>query len=118
MKKIVGTPESRFENLPDYHFASHYMNVKESLRLYYLDEGGRDHPIVLLLHGEPSWSYLYRKIILILVRNNFRVIAPDLIGFGKSDKLVNTHDYSYQGHLGWMRIRSEKMFNLKDQPIG
>jgi haloalkane dehalogenase len=113
MKKTIRTPESRFENLPGYHFAGHYMNIEEGLRLHYLVEGSRDNPIVLLLHGEPSWSYLYRKMIPILVRNNFRVIVPDLIGFGKSDKLVNKHDYSFQGHIGWMETFIQAL-NLKE----
>ena len=102
MKKIVKTPESRFEDLSGYYFSSNYLAVEEGLRIHYLDEGKRDSPIVLLLHGEPSWSYLYRKMIPILSNNNFRVIAPDLIGFGKSDKLVNKHDYSYQSHISWL----------------
>lgn len=102
MKKIIRTPESRFENLSDYDFKSNYLDVEKGLRLHYLDEGSKESPIVLLLHGEPSWSYLYRKMIPILIRNNFRVIAPDLIGFGKSDKLVNKEDYSYQKHMNWL----------------
>ena len=102
MKQIIKTPESRFEDLPGYPFPSNYVEVEEGLRIHYLDEGDRDSPIVLLLHGEPSWSYLYRKMIPILSKNNFRVIAPDLIGFGKSDKLVNRHDYSYQSHIDWL----------------
>ena len=102
MKKIIRTPESRFENLTDYNFTSNYLDVAKGLRLHYLDEGHKDNPIVLLLHGEPSWSYLYRKMIPVLSKNNFRVIAPDLIGFGKSDKLINKHDYSYQNHIDWL----------------
>jgi haloalkane dehalogenase len=102
MKKVLRTPESRFENLSDYDFTSNYLEVEDGLRLHYLDEGGKDNPIVLLLHGEPSWSYLYRKMIPILSKNNFRVIAPDLIGFGKSDKLVDRNDYSYQKHMDWL----------------
>ena len=102
MKKIIRTPESRFNNLPDYNFISNYMNVEEGLRLHYLDEGKKDDPIVLLLHGEPTWSFLYRKMIPILSKNNFRVISPDLIGFGKSDKLIDKSEYSYQKHIDWL----------------
>ena len=102
MNRIIRTPESRFENLPGYDFPAHYMEVEEGLRLHYVDEGAKGDPIVLLLHGEPSWSYLYRKMITILSGNNFRVIAPDLVGFGKSDKLCDTADYSYQKHLDWL----------------
>lgn len=101
MKKIVRTPENRFENLEDYDFQSNYIDVEVGLRLHYLDEGNGNKPTVLLLHGEPSWSYLYRKMIPVL-SDRFRVIAPDLIGFGKSDKLVNTKDYSYQNHVDWI----------------
>ena len=102
MTKIIRTPENRFENLSGYNFSSNYFYVEEGLRLHYLDEGDKDHPIVLLLHGEPSWSYLYRKMIPVLCDNNFRVIAPDLIGFGKSDKWVEQSAYSYQNHIGWL----------------
>lgn len=104
MKKIIRTPENRFDNLPDYDFESNYLNVEQDLRLHYLDEGNINDPIVLLLHGEPSWSYLYRKMIPTLVENNFRAIAPDLIGFGKSDKLIDKKDYSYQKHIDWLKI--------------
>ena len=102
MKKIIRTPESRFENLPDYNFAPNYLEVEDGLRIHYLDEGSKGNPVVLLLHGEPSWSYLYRKMIPILVQNDFRAITPDLIGFGKSDKLVERQDYSYQKHMDWL----------------
>lgn len=102
MKKVIRTPESRFENLEGYNFSSHYIEVEEELRLHYLDEGAKSNPIVLLIHGEPSWSYLYRKMIPILTKNNFRVIVPDLIGFGKSDKLIDRRDYSYQKHIDWL----------------
>ena len=108
MKKIIRTPESQFENLEDYNFSSNYLDVEEGLRLHYLDEGDIDKPIVLLLHGEPSWSYLYRKMIPIL-SNNFRVIAPDLIGFGKSDKFTNREDYTYQKHMDWIMTFIQKL---------
>lgn len=95
------TPEDRFKNLPDYPFAPNYLSVAENLKMHYLDEG--TGPTVLLLHGEPSWSYLYRKMIPIIVKGGFRVIVPDLIGFGKSDKLEDRADYSYASHLQWLR---------------
>ena len=112
MKKIIRTPENRFENLEDYDFQCKYMDVEEGLRLHYLDEGNENNPTILLLHGEPSWSYLYRKMIPTL-SNNFRVIAPDLIGFGKSDKLVNQQEYSYQKHVDWISTFIRKL-NLKN----
>lgn len=100
--KALRTPEARFRNLPDYDFAENYVDV-DSLRMHYVDEGPRDAPPVLLLHGEPSWSYLYRHMIPPLRDAGFRVIAPDLIGFGKSDKLPRKSDYSYSRHVDWMR---------------
>jgi len=108
MNKTIRTPENRFENLEGYDFSSNYMNVEEGLRLHYLDEGNKDQPVVLLLHGEPSWSYLYRKMIPIL-STHFRVIAPDLIGFGKSDKLTNRTDYTYQKHIDWLNTLVQKL---------
>ena len=108
MKKVIRTPENRFKNLEDYHFSSNYIDVEDDLRLHYLDEGEKNRPVILLLHGEPSWSYLYRKMIPIL-STKFRVIAPDLIGFGKSDKLMNREDYTYQKHIDWISIFIQKL---------
>lgn len=102
MAKIIKTPENRFDNLPDYDFESNYIEIDDGLKLHYLDEGNKDDPVVLLLHGEPSWSYLYRKMIPVLCKNNFRAIAPDLIGFGKSDKWVEKSQYTYQNHIEWI----------------
>ena len=100
--KTVRTPDERFEDLPDYNFEPHYTNVV-GLRIHYVDEGREDGDPVLLLHGEPSWSYLYRFMIPPLAAAGFRVIAPDLVGFGKSDKPVEKSDYSYAGHVAWIR---------------
>lgn len=108
MEGIIKTPEQRFENLEDYPFASHYVEVAEGMHMHYLDEGSSGAPVVLLLHGEPSWSYLYRKMVPSL-SEHFRVIAPDLIGFGKSDKLVDKQAYSYQSHLDWLSSFIEKL---------
>ena len=101
MIDFVRTPDSRFENLPDFDYAPHYVEV-DGLRMHYVDEGPRDGEVVLLLHGEPSWSYLYRHMIPSLRDAGYRVIAPDLIGFGKSDKPTRKSDYSYAGHVAWM----------------
>jgi haloalkane dehalogenase len=95
------TPDDRFANLPGYNFAPHYVEI-DGLRLHYIDEGPKNAAPVLLLHGEPSWCYLYRKMIPVLVAAGHRVIAPDLIGFGRSDKPVSREDYSYQRHVDWM----------------
>jgi haloalkane dehalogenase len=93
-KQMIRTPEERFENLPDYALEPHYLDF-HGARMHYVDEGKGD--VILCLHGEPSWSYLYRKMIPILNQAG-RVIAPDMIGFGKSDKYTRTQDYSYQMH--------------------
>lgn len=100
--KALRTPEARFAQLKDFPFQPNYLELQGGLRMHYVDEGDRNGPVVLLLHGEPTWSYLYRKMIPVLVQAGFRVLAPDLIGFGRSDKLPKVSDYSYQSHLGWL----------------
>jgi len=97
-KDILRTPEERFQNLPDYPFDPNY-KVINNIRIHYIDEGPRESDPVLLLHGEPSWSYLYRKMIPPLVLAGNRVIAPDLMGFGKSDKPRKMKAYSHQKHV-------------------
>lgn len=99
--KSLRTPDERFENLQDYPFAPNYLQLGE-LRMHYVDEGPRHAPVVLMLHGEPTWSYLYRKMIPPVVAAGYRVVAPDLIGFGKSDKPAAMADYSYQRHVDWV----------------
>lgn len=96
--EVARTPEARFADLPDYPFAPNYAEVL-GYRLHYLDEGPKDGPTVLLLHGQPSWSYLYRHMIPPLAARGFRVVVPDLVGFGKSDKPIHQGDYSYQMHV-------------------
>jgi len=104
--KVLRTPEERFADLPDWPFEPHYATVVDAdgtaLQLHFVDEGPRDGAPVLLLHGEPSWAYLYRKIIPGLVAGGHRVIAPDLIGFGRSDKPAARADYTYERHVDWM----------------
>jgi len=99
---ILRTPDERFVNLPNYPFAPHYMEV-DGLRIHYVDEGPRTADPVLMMHGEPSWSYLYRKMIPIVANAGHRVIAPDLVGFGRSDKPTHREDYTYQRHVDWVR---------------
>ncbi len=99
--EILRTPDDRFTDLSDYPFEPHYSQCDE-VRIHYLDEGEGDNETVFLLHGEPSWSYLYRKMIPIITAAGYRVIAPDLVGFGKSDKPANQEDYTYQKHVDWM----------------
>ncbi|MEU1203706.1 haloalkane dehalogenase [Nocardia sp. NPDC005825] len=111
------TPDDRFADLPDYDFEPHYADVAAGdgsatrLRLHYLDEGPRDGDVVLLLHGEPSWSFLYRTMIPLLVKAGLRCIAPDLIGFGRSDKPADRADYTYARHVEWLR---EALFDHLD----
>jgi haloalkane dehalogenase len=100
--EALRTPDERFENLPGYPFAPHYVEV-EGLRIHYVDEGPREAAPVVMLHGEPSWSYLYRKMIPIVAGAGHRAIAPDFVGFGRSDKPVRREDYTYQRHVDWMR---------------
>lgn len=98
MPEIIRTPDSRFEKLPGYEFIPHYIEI-DGLRVHYVDEGTTSAPAILLMHGEPSWSFLYRKMIPIFSEAGFRVIAPDLIGFGRSDKFLSQKDYSYQHQI-------------------
>ena len=105
--KTVRTPDDRFAELDGYPFAPHYVDIDDgdggSLRAHYLDEGPADAAPVLLMHGEPSWSYLYRHMVPALVAAGHRVIAPDLVGFGRSDKPTEQSDYTYARHVEWMR---------------
>lgn len=101
IQKILRTPESRFAQLPDFPYSPYYTEVG-GLRIAHIDEGPRDGPLVLLMHGEPTWSFLYRKMIPVLVAAGYRVIAPDLVGFGRSDKPAGKADYSYMNHVQWM----------------
>jgi haloalkane dehalogenase len=98
---IVRTPDSCFLGLEDYPFEPHYVDV-DGLRMHYVDEGDPAAAPVLMLHGEPTWSYLYRHMIPVCVAGGSRVIAPDLVGFGKSDKPAGKRDYTYQRHVDWM----------------
>jgi haloalkane dehalogenase len=100
--EALRTPDERFADLPGYPFAPHYLSV-DDLRVHYVDEGSASGPPVLLLHGEPSWSYLYRAMIPIIAAAGYHVLAPDLVGFGRSDKPTAREDYTYQRHVDWMR---------------
>ena len=103
--KVLRTPDERFDGLPDWPYAPRYHALHDGgalLRMHYVDEGPREAPPVLLMHGEPSWAYLYRKVIAGLVTRGHRVIAPDLIGFGRSDKPASRTEYTYERHVDWM----------------
>ncbi len=99
---VLRTPDDRFVDLPGYEYAPHYAEVA-GLRMHYVDEGPVGADPVLLLHGEPTWCYLYRKLIPILVAAGHRAVAPDLIGFGRSDKPARREDYTYGRHVDWVR---------------
>jgi len=104
--EILRTPDERFDSLPGYPFAPHYADVPRgegsgTLRMHYVDEGPGDGEVVLMLHGEPSWSYLYRKMIPIIVDAGHRAVAADLVGFGRSDKPAARTDYTFQRHVDW-----------------
>ena len=98
---FLRTPDDCFKDLPDFAYTPHYTQVG-GLRVAHIDEGPRDAPVVLLMHGEPTWSFLYRKMIPVLLAAGFRVVAPDLVGFGRSDKPARPSDYSYANHVRWM----------------
>ena len=101
IKNFLRTPEERFQNLPDFPFTPHYTEIG-GLRIAYIDEGPKDGPVVLLMHGEPAWSFLYRKMIPVLVNAGMRVLVPDQVGFGRTDKPTLRSDYTYANHVQWM----------------
>lgn len=109
MREILRTPELCFQNLKDYPFKPHFVRIN-NLQIHYIDEGPLEMPPVLLLHGVPAWSYLYRQLVRIISKAGIRVIVPDLIGFGKSDKPVETEAHTYQSHVDWI---SSYIFTLK-----
>jgi haloalkane dehalogenase len=116
--KTLRTPDERFANLPGFGFEPHYANIADgeggSLRVHYLREGDPDAPVVVLMHGEPSWSYLYRTMIPVLAAARLQIVAPDLVGFGRSDKPSERSDYSYARHVEWMRALLWDHLDLSD----
>ena len=115
--QVYRTPDDRFADLPSFGFTPHYLELRRGLRVHYLDEGPRDGPAVLLLHGEPTWCYLWRHMIPLLTEQGFRVLVPDLIGFGRSDKLLGQASYSYAGQVAWIREWVEAL-DLKGVTLG
>lgn len=111
--KLLRTPDERFKNLLDFPFDPHYLEI-DGIRIHYLDEGPKDAEVILLMHGEPSWSYLYRHMIPILVKAGYRSVAPDLVGFGKSDKPTEQEDHTYRKHVEWI---TKLVINLDLQKI-
>ncbi|MFZ5560723.1 MAG: haloalkane dehalogenase [Pseudomonadota bacterium] len=118
--KTLRTPDARFADLPGYPFEPQYLTLHDNeggqLRMHYVDAGPRHAPVVLMLHGEPSWSYLYRKMIPLVAQAGYRVIAPDLIGFGRSDKPAAPGDYSHVRHVQWMTSFLQQL-QLKDMTL-
>lgn len=114
--KFLRTPDTKFQGIPDYPFAPNYVDVGDGLRMHYVDAGPREGQVVLMLHGEPSWSYLYRHMIPIFTAAGHRAIAPDLIGFGKSDKPTEIEDYTYARHVAWVNALLTKL-DLKDMTL-
>jgi len=111
---VLRTPDDRFADLPGFPWTPAYADTSDGLRMAYVDEGPRDGQVVLLLHGEPSWSYLYRKMIPVLTAAGLRVVAPDLIGFGRSDKPTEMADYTYARHVEWLRSVLFDRLDLRD----
>ena len=107
MSAVLRTPEELFAALPGYDFAPNYAEVRAEgfpeVRMHYLDEGPADGPVALLLHGQPTWSFLYRRVVPVLVAHGIRVIAPDNIGFGRSDKPARRTDHTFARHIEWTR---------------
>ncbi|RXJ72780.1 haloalkane dehalogenase [Veronia nyctiphanis] len=100
--ETLRTPGHRFDNLQGYSFRPNYITI-DGLRMHYIDEGPENGQVILLLHGEPTWAYLYRHMITQLADKGYRVIVPDLIGFGRSDKLLHTSDHTYARHVDWVK---------------
>ena len=115
---VLRTPDDRFADLPDFDHAPHYATVADQdggeLRMAYVDEGPPDGPVALLLHGEPSWSFLYRHVIRVLTGRGIRCVAPDLVGFGRSDKPADPADHSYARHVEWVRALAFDVLDLRD----
>jgi haloalkane dehalogenase len=115
---LLRTPDDRFENLPDFDLEPHYAEVPDgeggTLRMAYVEDGPADGPVALLLHGEPSWSFLYRHVLSTLAAAGVRAVAPDLVGFGRSDKPRRVDDHSYARHVEWVRALALDVLDLHD----
>ncbi len=116
--RLLRTPEDRFTDLPDFDYPALYADVDHPLdgiiRVGYVEAGPPDGPTVLLLHGEPTWSYLYRRMLPVLADAGIRAVAPDLVGFGRSDKPAEIADHSYERHVEWLRTFAFDALDLRD----
>lgn len=101
--QILKGPREALDTLDSFKYQTHFLQIEPGLEMAYIDEGKQEDPLVLLLHGEPNWSYVYRNIIPVLVKNGYRVVAPDLIGFGRSDKFLNAENYTYSNQTKWLK---------------
>lgn len=111
--RVLRTPDERFADLPAFPYEPRYATVADELRMGYVEVGPADGEPVLLLHGEPTWSFLYRAVIPHLADAGLRVIAPDLIGFGRSDKPADVDDHSYARHVEWVRSFAFDVLDLR-----
>jgi len=114
---VLRTPEERFTDVPDFPYQPSYANVAHGLRMAYVEAGPADGEPVLLLHGEPTWSFLYRTVMPVLTDAGLRVVAPDLIGFGRSDKPGDAAEHSYARHVEWVRSLAFDVLNLQGLTI-
>ncbi|WP_103383082.1 haloalkane dehalogenase [Pseudonocardia dioxanivorans] len=116
--RVLRTPDDRFDDLPGFAHPPHYADVPDgdggTLRMAWVEDGPADGPVVLLLHGEPSWSFLYRTMIPVLAAAGLRAVAPDLVGFGRSDKPADVADHSYARHVEWTRSLVADVLDLRD----
>ncbi|GGF32214.1 haloalkane dehalogenase [Marmoricola endophyticus] len=111
---LLRTPEDRFSRLADFPYEPHYAELADGVRMAWVEAGPADGPVVLLLHGEPSWSYLYRSMLPVLAEAGMRAVAPDLVGFGRSDKPARREDHSYAAHVEWVRALAFDVLDLRD----
>jgi haloalkane dehalogenase len=114
---VLRTPEHRFAAVPNFPYSPRYVTVTDGLRMAYVSAGPDDGPPVLLLHGEPTWSFVYRSVIPVLASSGLRVIAPDLIGFGRSDKPTAIEDHTYARHVEWVRSFAFDALGLADLTV-
>src|SRR5215469_3224047 len=111
--RVLRTPDDRFAGLPEFSYPPRYVEV-DGVRVAYVEAGPPDGEPVLLLHGEPTWSFLYRKVIAVLAAAGLHAIAPDLVGFGRSDKPAEIGDHSYARHVEWIRAFAFDGLDLRE----
>jgi haloalkane dehalogenase len=114
--RVLRTPDERFADLPGFPHEPRYADL-DGVRMAYVEAGPADGPVVLLLHGEPSWSFLYRHVVRVLAEAGIRAVAPDLVGFGRSDKPAEIADHSYARHVEWVRALALDVLDLRDVTI-